>query len=70
LDAAVLTQAVVTTCPHGKTASILLRAIGLGEDAAQHALDSVKSPPTKDPIPEIEIYLGILIQVRGSSSLT
>jgi 26S proteasome regulatory subunit N3 len=63
LDAAILSQTVANTCPHGKTAAILLRAIGLDEDAAETVLESAKSPPAKDPIPEIEIYLGILIQV-------
>jgi 26S proteasome regulatory subunit N3 len=63
LDAAILSQIVANTCPSGKTAAILLRAVGLDEDAAETVLDSVKNPPTKDPIPEIEIYLGILIQV-------
>jgi hypothetical protein len=43
---------------------VLLQATGLDEDAADELLEAIKSPPTKKPIPEIEIYLGILIQVR------
>jgi len=64
LDQQVLGHVIASSCPPGQSASVLLQATGLDEDAADELLEAVKSPPTKKPIPEIEIYLGILIQVR------
>jgi hypothetical protein len=60
-----LSQVVATTYPYGNTsAGVLFKAIGLSPDEASELMRKAeKVPGQKEPIPEIDIYLGILVQV-------
>lgn len=65
LTADILSQVVATTYPTGnETAAILLKAIGLDQRKAQEVMKTgEKYVVSKEPIPEVDIYLGILVQV-------
>jgi hypothetical protein len=65
LNADVLSQVVSTTyAVSNPSAGVLLKAIGLEAQQAVDLMNSVeKAPGHKEPIPEIDIYLGILVQV-------
>jgi 26S proteasome regulatory subunit N3 len=65
ITADILSQVVATTYPYGnETAAILLKAIGLDQRKAQEVMKTgEKLSVSKEPIPEVDIYLGILVQV-------
>ena len=65
LNADVLSQVVSTTyAASNPSAGVLLKAIGLEVQQALELMNSVeRAPGQKEPIPEIDIYLGILVQV-------
>lgn len=70
LSGPVLSSVVASTYPantDNETPHVLFRAIGLDEPGSFRAKEEwKKGPATKDPIPEIDIFLAILIQVLYS----
>ena len=69
-DRVLCTVIVVTYSAKNPTARLLIQAVGMeGEDlkavADQHkeAVQALKNS-TKEPLPEVDVYIGILLQVR------
>jgi 26S proteasome regulatory subunit N3 len=73
LTGEILGKIVATTYPgngDGETPSVLFKAIGMDETGTKKAVDEWKrNTVTKEPIPAIDIYLAILIQVCLLTSL-
>lgn len=72
-DRVVCTVIVLTYSPSNATGRVLMEAVGMDGEAIKSVVSQYKEEiqhnkgSTKEPIPEIDVYIAILIQVCSTS---